>query len=133
MNNYFFDLGVPLLTEDEKQSVIDLAKKNLHNFVPYKARADGTVDGNEFLPANFLLGSKEIWKLLKSCKVRCFPMIIKHVPKVEVIKHIDDANKRNTVISIPLCPKDYSPTYFWDKIDSQNPDEIEYSQRFPEE
>ena len=120
-NNYFFDLGTTLLTEEEKKSVINLAEKNLTNFIPYQSMADGAVDGNEFLPANFLLSSKEVWKLLKNCKIQCFPMIIKHAPGTEVLRHIDDPNKRNTVISIPLCPVDYSPTYFWESISSTEP------------
>ncbi len=114
---YFFETANRIISQDLSEKLIEISFNNLEKFISYKSKlTPGLVDGNNFLYGPLLDSLDEIKKITNSCSLSCFPMIIMHKPMVKVIKHRDDPNKRNTVLSTPLFPnKEYVSTNFWEK------------------
>jgi hypothetical protein len=114
MEPYFYKLKQDIVSKDLKDYIIDFTFNNLDKFISYKGKKVNYEDGNNFYLGSALQDSKEINKIIQSCSLDCFPVIMLHKPNTKVIKHIDDPNRRNCVLSIPLYPRlSYPPTWFW--------------------
>jgi hypothetical protein len=125
MNNYFYQLDTPILKEEEKDELVELTLLHKNNFKAYASMKTGTIDGNQSWRYYNLFGKSFITRLTENCNLSCIPLFIRHQPGVEVIRHIDDPNNRNTVLSIPLTPKvGYPPTYFFASREETDPVEI---------
>lgn len=121
---YFYNLKTQLLTTTEKAQVIDVAVKHRDEFISYVSK-NGTTDGNQLWRGDDLYNLPCVSKLVSSCALVCVPVIIRHAPNSVVIKHVDDPNKRNTVLSIPLSPTvGYAPTGFFKKMEDTVPASI---------
>jgi hypothetical protein len=111
---YFYKLQSTLISEELGDKVVKLALDNLDKFVSYKGQKTGIEDNNNYYFGPLLSQEPEIQRLVGSCTLECFPIIMLHRPNIKVIRHVDNPNRRNTVLSIPLFPKgSYSPTWFW--------------------
>ena len=111
---YFYKLQSTLISEELGDKVVKIALDNLDKFVSYKGQKTGKEDNNNYYFGPLLSQEPEIQRLVDSCTLECFPIIMLHRPNITVIKHVDNPNRRNTVLSIPLFPKGgYSPTWFW--------------------
>jgi hypothetical protein len=111
---YFYNLQAPLISEELGDKIVKIAMSNLDKFVSYKGQRTGKSDNNNYYFGSLLTSEPEIQKLVCSCTLKCFPIIMLHYPNVKVIRHVDNPNKRNTVLVVPLFPKgSYSPTWFW--------------------
>jgi hypothetical protein len=118
---YFYNFNTTLFSESLIEEVTDLVTNRLDSFVAYKGK-DDVIDGNNYYCANDLKEISEIKSFIKKCSLQCFPVIMLHKPNSSVIKHIDDPNKRNTVIITPLSPiLNFSPTYFWNNKEDTEP------------
>lgn len=116
MTPYFYKFDKPLFTDNLILKVKEFVENKLDKFIAYgqHGRHQGHDDGNNYYYAKDLKEIPEIKSFIKNCHLDCYPMIVLHKPKSEVIKHIDDANKRNTVIITPIHPDvGYASTYFW--------------------
>lgn len=111
---YFLHLDKELITEETKQKLLDLSLSNVSNFISYKTQKNNVDDGNHVLKPSYYDNLSEVKTLLESCALKCFPIGMMHKPHSDVPKHTDDPNKRNTIIIIPLQPKEnFPPTFFW--------------------
>jgi hypothetical protein len=111
---YFYKLQAPLISKELGEKIVKIALDNLDKFVSYKGQRTGKFDNNNYYYGPLINDELEIQKLVTSCTLKCFPIMMVHYPHVKVIRHIDNPNKRNTVIAMPLFPEDsYSPTWFW--------------------
>jgi hypothetical protein len=116
MEPYFYKIEKDILTTELKDFIVEKSLDNKNRFIPYRSRAHKYVDGNNFYFGSLITQHPEIIKVVASCSIKCYPVILLHKPNTRVIKHVDDPNKRNCVLSIPLYPKEnYSPTWFWEK------------------
>lgn len=118
---YFYQLDTPILTQEEKHDLIELASLHNNDFKSYVS-ANGVVDGNQIWRDVDLYEKAFIKRLVENCSLPCVPVLVRHQPGAKVLKHIDDPNKRNTVLSMPLTPKEeYSPTYFFSNQQDSRP------------
>jgi hypothetical protein len=121
MNSYFYQLDIPILTESEKDKLVELATFHNDDFKAYVS-VRNVIDGNETWRDTDLYELPFIKRLTENCTLPCIPVFVRHQPAAKVIKHTDDPNKRNTVLSIPLTPKvGYSPTYFFTSREETKP------------
>jgi hypothetical protein len=120
MTPYFYKFDKPLFTDNLILQVKELVENKLDKFIAYES--DEEKDGNNYYYAKDLKEISEIKSFIKNCHLDCFPMIVLHKPNSEVIKHIDDANKRNTLIITPIHPDaGYTSTYFWNSKTDTDP------------
>jgi len=113
MNKYFYQLDIPILKDHEKDDLIELALLHNAHFKPYVS-ALGIADENQTWRSTALYERSFVKRLKNNCNLSCIPVLLRHQPGAEVFKHVDDPNRRNSVLSIPLTPKiDYPPTYFF--------------------
>jgi len=130
LNKYFYQLETPILHQAEKDELIALALSHDNDFKSYVAMSSGITDGNQLWRDVDLYEKPFVKRLTDNCNIPCFPVFVRHQPNVRVIKHTDDPNKRNTVLSMPLTPKvNYPPTYFF--VSREEPKPIAIA-RFPE-
>lgn len=116
MEPYFYKLKKDIFSKDLKDFVVDRSLNNIKKFVAYVSKENKCRDGNNFYFGNMITGHPEIIKVVNSCKLKCYPVVFLHNPNTQVIKHVDDPNKRNCVLITPLYPtENYSPTWFWEK------------------
>ena len=119
---YFLNLDKELITEETKQKLLDLSISNIDNFISYRTQKSNAVDGNTFLKPSYFDSIPELKQLINSCTLPCTALGMLHKPHTSVIKHTDDPNKRNTVIIIPLQPKEnFPPTFFWTNESDDTP------------
>ena len=116
---YYLNLNKRLISNELSETLLEIAKNHIDNFINYRGQLTGRKDGNSFLSpfgnANFFNHS-EIEELKNSCMLKFFPLFMMHRPNTKVDIHIDDPNNRNCVIITPLFPKiNYVPTRFWKK------------------
>lgn len=117
---YFYKFDQPLFSDNLISEVDLFVKSKLEKFVAYES--DNEKDGNNYYYAKDLKEIPEIKSFIKCCSLESFPMIVLHNPNTEVIKHIDDPNKRNTVIITPIHPTSgYTSTYFWNSRTDTEP------------
>lgn len=110
---YFYNIDKQLFSSALINELETFVMNKLDSFVEYQGD-DGEIDGNNYHYSKELKDIPEIKSLIKRCSLECFPMIVLHKPNSEVIKHVDDPYKRNTVIITPIHPaKDYPSTKFW--------------------
>jgi hypothetical protein len=118
---YFYDLEFSLFSSEEKEKILEVANKNKNNFINYVAKS-GYKDGNELWKGDELSNLPFVRKYLDSCSIDVFAMFVRHSPRVTVVKHTDEPNKRNCVIATPIRPLiDYSPTYYYTSRESSDP------------
>ncbi len=111
MQPYFYTCHEKILSKDFEEYLIKDSFENLNSHKEYRDLKYGLTDGNRFRKINEF---EEIQKIINSLTLQSFPVVLMHKPFTKVTKHIDDQNKRNCVLSIPLYPKfNYPPTYFW--------------------
>lgn len=119
---HYYDLNLKLFSAETLAALTALALTNKDNFVEYRGRRTNTPDGNNYL----IFGIRdipEVREFMENCVLETYPVLFMHHPLSHVVRHVDDANKRNCVIIQPLSPVgNYSSTIFWDSYDS-----IEYS------
>lgn len=121
MNSYFYQLDSPILNEEEKDVLIKLAISHNDDFKSYVSLRN-VVDGNETWRDTDLYELPFINRLTENCTLSCIPVFVRHQPGVKVLKHTDDPNKRNTVLSMPLTPNtNYPPTYFFNSREETHP------------
>jgi len=114
MEPYFYKLKQDIFSKDLKDYIVNFTFNNLDKFISYKGKKVNYEDGNNFYLGSALQDSSEITEVIRSCNLDCFPVIMMHKPNTKVIKHVDDPNGRNCVLSTPLYPNEsYSPTWFW--------------------
>jgi hypothetical protein len=113
MTPYFYNIEKQLFSSELLNELESFVLSKLDSFLSYQL-GDGKTDGNNYYYAEDLKKIPEIKSLIKNCHLDCFPMIVLHKPNGKVIKHVDDPNKRNTVIITPIHPAvGYSSTKFW--------------------
>lgn len=118
---YFYNLNTFLFSESLIEEVSNLVENRLDSIIAYKGK-DDVFDGNNYYYGNDLKEISEIKSFKKKCSLECFPVIMVHKPNSSVIKHVDDPNKRNTVIITPLSSiLNFSPTYFWNNKEDTDP------------
>jgi hypothetical protein len=118
---YFFDLQTSLFSDNEKEQILEVADKNKNQFISYVSRF-GYKDGNELWKGDDLSSLPCVKKYLDLCNIEVFAMFVRHSPGASVIKHTDEPNKRNCVISTPIRPLvNYSPTYYYISRESTEP------------
>lgn len=121
MNDYFYQLDFHIFSDSEKDELIEVAVNHFDDFRSYTT-STGFHDGNYFWRGEDLYNKQFVKDLVSSCRLECVPVLIKHNPRSTVYKHVDDPNKRNTVLSVPLKPKkDYPFTYFFETRESERP------------
>jgi hypothetical protein len=110
---YFYNIEKQLFSSVLINALESFVLNKLNLFIEYQGD-DGEIDGNNYYYAKDLKEMPEIKSFIKKCSLECFPMIVLHKPNSEVIKHIDDPYKRNTVIITPIHPATkYPSTKFW--------------------
>ena len=113
MTPYFYNIEKQLFSSELLNELESFVLSKLDSFLSYQL-GDGKTDGNNYYYAEDLKAIPEIKSFIKNCYLDCFPMIVLHKPNGKVIKHVDDPNKRNTVIITPIYPaKEYTSTKFW--------------------
>ena len=113
MTPYFYNIEKQLFSSELLNELESFVLSKLDFFLSYQL-GDGKTDGNNYYYAEDLKAIPEIKSFIKNCHLECFPMIVVHKPNVEVTKHVDSPNKRNTVIITPIHPAvGYSSTKFW--------------------
>ena len=122
---YYLNLNKRLISDELTETLSEIAKNHIDDFIDYKSQVTGKKDGNSFLSAfrhADLFNYSEIEELKNSCTLKFFPLFIMHRPSTTVDIHVDDPNGRNCVIITPLFPKEnYAPTRFWEKKDKTEP------------
>lgn len=117
---YFYKFDQPLFSNELIAEVEVFVKSKLEQFVAYES--DNEKDGNNYYYEKDLKEIPEIMSFIKRCSLDSYPMIVLHTPNSEVIKHIDDSYKRNTVILTPIHPSlGYASTYFWNSRADNEP------------
>jgi hypothetical protein len=123
MKPYFYQFEEELLSIEDRQSLLTVARNSFSNFILYTQ-----YDNVNFLKFSDMLDfdktvTSNVKKLIHSCSLKIQLMIIYHVPHKELGRHQDSPkNKRNTVLSIPLFPLDIYPhTLFWETFSSATP------------
>jgi len=118
---YFYNFETSLFSLEEKDQILDIANKNKEKFINYVSRFNYK-DGNELWKGDELSNLPCVKKYLDSCNIEVFAMFVRHSPGVNVIKHTDEANKRNCVISTPIRPlSNYPSTYYYNNRESLTP------------
>ena len=117
MTPYFYNIEKQLFSSELLNELESFVLSKLDSFLEYQG-GDGGIKqgnfGNDYYYSEDLKKIPEIKSLIKNCHLDCFPMIVVHKPNVEVTKHVDSPNKRNTVIITPIHPAvGYSSTKFW--------------------
>jgi hypothetical protein len=113
MTPYFYNIERQLFSSELLNELESFVLSKLDSFLSYQL-GDGKTDGNNYYYAEDLKAIPEIKSFIKNCHLECFPMIVLHKPNGKVIKHVDDPNKRNTVIITPIHPAaGYASTKFW--------------------
>ena len=113
MTPYFYNIEKQLFSSELLNELESFVLSKLDSFLSYQL-GNGKTDGNNYYYADDLKAIPEIKSFIKNCHLDCFPMIVVHKPNVEVTKHVDSPNKRNTVIITPIHPAvGYSSTKFW--------------------
>jgi hypothetical protein len=116
MNPYYYDIEEDIFSEDLKQYVIKNSLANTDKFIAYAGALNKLIDGNNFYFGNMISQHPEIIKVVNSCTLKCYPVVLLHKPNAKILKHVDDPNKRNCVLITPLYPNEnYTPTWFWKK------------------
>ena len=125
MSKYFYQCNyhfVPKQTRDELLHLVKTSEDFKQNI-----SLKGNFDGNNLLRVP-LESFPLIARMAESCQFHTVPLLYKHMPHVEVPKHVDGlrfAVPRRTTLIIPLSPsKDYPPTYFWESHDSEIPADV---------
>lgn len=122
LNPYFYKLASTLLDVETERLIVNKAMENPEAFFAYKGQATGKEDGNYIFVKGFLRELEGVQRLIKSCTLECYPLVMKHHPNTPVPIHIDNPNGRNCVIISPLIPTTgYAPTHFWDSFDAAEP------------
>jgi len=113
MTPYFYNIEKQLFSSELLNELESFVLSKLDSFLSYQL-GNGKTDGNNYYYAEDLKAIPEIKSFIKNCHLECFPMIVLHKPNGKVIKHVDDPNKRNTVIITPIHPAvGYASTKFW--------------------
>ena len=99
MTPYFYNIEKQLFSSELINKLESFVLSKLDSFVTYRGD-DGEIDGNNYYYSKELKEIPEIKSFIKNCHLECFPMIVLHKPNSEVIKHVDDPYKRNTIIII---------------------------------
>lgn len=121
MNNYCYQLDIPVLSAEEKFSLIEVAASHRDEFISY-VPASKEPDGNQLWRGDDLYVVPCVKRLVDSCNLETIPVFVRHQPKVSVYKHTDDYKIRRTVLSIPLTPTvNYPPTYFFETRKHETP------------
>jgi hypothetical protein len=133
MDPFFYKLPFRLLDNETENLIVNKAMENPSEFFAYKGQATGKEDGNYIFVRGFLRELEGVQRLMKSCTVECYPLVMRQFPNTLGPIHIDNPNGRNCVIISPLLPKvDYVPTQFWESFDSTVPlATADFSDRMP--
>jgi hypothetical protein len=115
---FYYNLPCRLISEDGLNGLRKLGLSNLKNSREYIVHDNGLPDGNRFYKLG-LNAIKDVKRLVNTCSIPCYPMLVIHAPGAVITKHTDDPNKRNCTILQPLYPiTGYTNTIFYDSINS---------------
>ena len=115
---YFINLNNRLISNDETNEIRDFAFTHFDKFM------NQSFDGNYNFSSMSILKNNipAIDKLERRFKIRSRLALLCHLPRTEVIKHVDSSFSRNTVLMIPINPLDnYPPGYFWNTLEDTDP------------
>jgi len=115
---YFINLNNRLISDDETNDIRDFAFTHIDKFINHN------YDGNYNFSTISMLKNNipAIGELERRFKIRTKLALLCHLPKTEVIKHIDSSFSRNTVLMIPINPLgNYPPGYFWNTLEDTDP------------
>lgn len=125
MSKYFYQCNYQFVDEQLRNDLLHLVKTSedfKQNISP-----KGIHDGNNVMRVP-LDAFPVIARMAENCQFHTVPLLYKHMPHVEVPKHVDGlrfAVPRRTTLIIPLSPKkDYPPTYFWETYESVEPADV---------
>lgn len=111
---YYFDLGRRIISDEISSTLIDLFHAYREDFVQYKTHSGRVHDGNNFIRGHHLKNNLKIQDLIDSVLLPCYPVLMMHQPNTEISRHVDDPNKRNSIIITPLLPESgFPPTRFY--------------------
>lgn len=114
MSPYYYNLGRRIISDSLSAKLIRISQQHHDDFVGYVTRAGQVKDGNNFIAGARLDQDADIRSLRKSIRLTCYPLLMMHAPGTKVLRHVDDANRRNSVIITPLLPvTDFAPTHFY--------------------
>lgn len=112
---YFYTIKEDLFDDSFKNSLITESMSTLDQFVGYASILTREPDGNNF---KHIRNNTIITEFVKTINLDCFAVMIMHKPNTVLRKHVDDPNRRNCVLSIPLYPKkEYPATLFYQRDD----------------
>lgn len=115
---YFINLNNRLISDDETNEIRDFAFTHIDKFINHN------YDGNLMFSSISMLKNNipAVDKLERRFKIRAKLSLLCHLPRTEVIKHVDSSFSRNTVLMIPINPLDnYPPGYFWNTLEDTDP------------
>lgn len=118
-------LSFPLLSQDQKEILVKKTLEDDTNFFAYTGQRTGKPDGNHIYVRGILRELDFVQKIVHSCTIDCYPLVMKHFPNTPVPIHVDNPNGRNCVIITPLIPSEgYVPTLFWKTFTDTEPFDI---------
>jgi hypothetical protein len=110
---YFFPTNEHFLSYNCKNNLIDESFERIDDFVSYVGQGASRDTGINFL-RDQIVEHQEIKDLVNSCSLKCYPVVLMVLPHTKLSRHVDDPNKRNCVLSIPLYPTaNFPPMWFW--------------------
>lgn len=115
MRPYFESFEI--FSRDEIQEIENLCVSYISQFFEYTTNR-GNKDGNRIC----IPEQKPFLKYLNKFSFDCHAMFMHHKPDVQVIRHVDDPNKRNCVLITPLYNNSkISPCYFYENDHVETP------------
>lgn len=125
MSKYFYNCNYHFIDDQVRNDLLRLAETS--NSFKQNISVKGKFDGNNIMMVP-LESFPLIAKMAENCQFRTFPLIFKHEPYADILKHVDTSKytiPRRTTLIIPLGPKKgYAPTYFWESFDSKEPADV---------
>ena len=116
MKPYYLNLNKRLISDSFSTKLVEIAESNINSFESYVSKVYNEPDGIEYLNNNKIAYYPEIAKLKKICRLDFSPVLIMQKPNTVIRPHVDDGNKRSSLLITPLMPRiNYVPTLFWDR------------------
>ena len=128
MSDYYYQLENSFLSHEETDILLKIVQAKWDDFAPFigdnPLAPYVTHYNNIFLHTNIFrtlaeFNCSKILKMLFTCKLKAFPTFARQDPFAHLLRHKDISRK--TILSVPLSPIEYSPTYFWEDKDSAEP------------
>jgi hypothetical protein len=120
MSKYLYQCDYQFISEQLRNELIH----HVHTATDFHKNVSpkGIYDGNNVKRVPLDLFPK-IADMVNNCRFKTIAYLFKHMPHVEVPRHVDGTRygvPRQVSLVIPLSPKVYPPTYYWDSYESEN-------------